>query len=77
MTDMSEDARRTYAGGHKEFMIGALAGALAGGLIGLMFMGLGAGEGGPGLHIMAGAALGAAIGLFVGMLKARQKDGGI
>jgi hypothetical protein len=37
----------------------------------------GAGEGGPGLHIMAGAALGGAIGLFVGMLKARQKDGGI
>jgi hypothetical protein len=40
MTDMTEDARRTYAGGHKGFMIGALAGALIGGLIGLMFMGL-------------------------------------
>ena len=73
MADTIEQSSNTYSGGHKGFLIGAAVGAVIAGLVGLVFALLNFGEGGPGLHIMAGAAFGGFVGLFIGAFRAQRK----
>ena len=74
MADTLTDSRATFRGGLHGFATGAVAGAVVAGLIGLLFAWLNLGEGGPGLHMMAGAAFGGLVGFMVGAIRARPRD---
>jgi hypothetical protein len=74
MADTLTDSRVTYAGGRKGFVIGALAGAVIAGILGLFFASMEFGNGGPGLHIMAGAVFGGLAGLMIGAIRSRPRD---
>jgi hypothetical protein len=73
MADMIVSSRATYAGGIKGFVYGALGGAFAASLLGFFFAMIGAGEGGPGLTVAAGAAFGGGIGLMLGAIRASRE----
>jgi hypothetical protein len=73
MANAINDSRATYGGGLKGFLLGAVAGALLATIISVVFAMFNAGEGGPGLHLMAGAGLGGLAGLMFGALKARRR----
>jgi hypothetical protein len=73
MAEILTDARATYSGGIHGFAIGAVAGALVAVLISAVFAWFDLGEGGPGLHAMAGAGFGGLVGFMLGALKARLR----
>jgi hypothetical protein len=73
MADTITDSRATYRGGFKGFVTGAVAGAVIAGLIALLFSYLDFGNGGPGLHMMAGAAFGGLVGFMVGAIRGRPR----
>jgi hypothetical protein len=73
MANALNDSRATYSGGLKGFLLGAVAGALLATIVSVIFAMLDAGEGGPGLHLMAGAGLGGLAGLMWGALAARRR----
>jgi hypothetical protein len=68
------DSRATYRGGFKGFVMGAVAGAIVAGLIALVFAKLQVGAGGPGMHMMAGAAFGGLVGFMVGAIRGRPRS---
>ena len=65
------DSYATFMGGRGGFIIGASAGALVAAVFTLAMDMFGAGAGGPGLAVMAGAAFGGLAGTIVGALRAR------
>lgn len=73
MADTITDSRATYRGGFKGFVTGAVAGAVVAGLLGLLFAYLDMGAGGPGLHVMAGAAFGGLVGFMIGGIRNRPR----
>jgi hypothetical protein len=73
MADTMNDSRATYSGGLRGFLIGAVIGAVVASLLGVIFAMLNFGEGGPGMHAMAGAAFGGLVGFMVGILSARRR----
>ena len=70
------DSRATFVGGRNGMVVGASAGALlfAIGTVAMDMFDVGAG--GPGLAVMAGAALGGLAGTLFGALKARPGGNG-
>jgi len=68
MADIIVHSRATYAGGIKGFAYGALGGALSAALLGALLILIGAGEGGFGLVVAAGAAFGGMVGLMLGAI---------
>jgi hypothetical protein len=72
MADTIVNSRATYAGGIKGFVYGAVAGGFAAALLSVLFTLIGAGEGGPGLNVAAGAAFGGGIGLMIGAIRASR-----
>lgn len=73
MADTLTDSRATYRGGFRGFVTGAVAGAVVAGLLGLLFAYLDFGNGGPGLHMAAGAAFGGFVGFMVGAIRNRPR----
>jgi hypothetical protein len=73
MADTLTDSRATYSGGMRGFIIGAIAGALVASLLSVLFAMLNFGEGGPGMHAMAGAGFGGLVGFMVGIISARRR----
>jgi hypothetical protein len=53
--------------------MGAVAGAVIAILVGIVFAIFNLGEGGPGLHAVAGAAFGGFVGLMLGMVRSRWR----
>jgi hypothetical protein len=72
MADTIVNSRATYAGGIKGFVYGAIAGAFAASLLSFFFAMIGAGEGGPGLTVAAGAAFGGGVGLMIGAIRSSR-----
>jgi hypothetical protein len=62
-----------FHGGIRSAIVGAIAGAMLALLLSYLidFL-MHSGSGGPGMHVMAGAAVGAFIGWFVGILRYRR-----
>ena len=73
MADTLTDSRATYRGGFRGFVTGALVGAVMAALLGVLFAYFDIGAGGPGLHVMAGAAFGGLVGFMVGALRGRPR----
>lgn len=70
--DYSNDSRATLAGGRHGMIYGAIGGALLFAIASLVLDLLDFGAGGPGLSVMAGAAVGGLAGLMFGALRARH-----
>ena len=73
MADTILNSRATYAGGSKGFFYGARGGAFAASLLSAFMALIGAGEGGPGLGVAAGAAFGGMVGLMIGAIRASRE----
>jgi hypothetical protein len=69
MARMPADSRTSYSHGIRGFVIGAVAGALIASLVAFVFAMFDVGAGGPGLHVIAGAAFGGFVGLMMGMVR--------
>ena len=73
MADILVNSRATYAGGSKGFVYGALGGGFAASLLSFFMALIGAGEGGPGLGVAAGAAFGGMVGLMIGAIRSSRE----
>ena len=76
MADTIVNSRATYAGGIKGFVYGAVGGAFAAALLSVLLTLIGAGDGGPGLTVAAGAAFGGIVGLMIGAIRASRTGAG-
>lgn len=72
MTQLERQSVKIYADGHVGMIFGAMLGAALAGIVGLGFAVVGAGNGGPALHMMAGTAMGALAGSLFALIRAKR-----